>query len=140
MKCSENLAWGEVSVLEIGVQNISSIPYGDSSTSGGNVSLQVHLDARIILVGSANVSTESVRYSITYDLKVHDSMYIQIHNILAGQTVSVQITVQMESHAELFDLCLWQADLYLRGKLLSITSRRYVYAKLILHKNLQLMF
>ena len=118
LKSSENLTQGEVSVLEIGVQNISSMPYGDSPGSGGTVFLQVHLDARIILVGSANVNTESVPYSITYDPKVCSSMYIQMHNISAGQTVSVKITVQMESHAELFDRCLWQADLYLRGKLI----------------------
>ena len=43
-------------------------------------------------------------------------MYIQLHEILPGQTVNVQVTIQMESCAELFDHCYWQADLYLRDK------------------------
>ena len=118
LRCSENLGRGEVSEIEIGVQNISTMPYGDCPGSGGKVMLQIHMDARIIPVGSANVGISAVPYTITYDPTVKDSMYIQIHEIPPGQTVNVQVTVQMESRAELFDRCYWQADLYLREKLI----------------------
>ena len=118
LRCSENLGRGEVSLLEIGVQNISMMPYGDSPGSGGRVFLQLHLDARLIPVGSANINTSTVPYTITYDPNVRDSLYIQLHDIPAGQTVNVQVTIQMESRAELFDRCLWQADLYLREKMI----------------------
>ena len=118
LRSAENLGRGEVSVLEIGVQNISTMPYRDSPGSGGRVFLQIHLDARLIPVGSANINTSSVPYTITYDPNVRDSLYIQLHDIPAGQTVNVQVTVQMESQAELFDQCLWQADLYLREKMI----------------------
>ena len=118
LKSSENLGRGEVSMLEIGVQNISTMPYGDSPGSGGRVFLQIHLDARLIPVGSANVNTSSVPYTITFDPNVRDSLYIQLHDIPAGQTVNVQVTIQMESRAELFDRCLWQADLHLRDKMI----------------------
>ena len=118
LRCSENLGRGEVSVLEIGVQNISTLAYGDCQGSGGKVSLQLHLDARLIPVGSADIGFNSVPYTVTYDPTVRDSMYIQIHEIPPQQTVNVQITIQMESRAELFDRCFWQADLYLRDKLI----------------------
>ena len=118
LKCSENLGRGEVSVLDIGVQNISTMPYGSCNGSGGKVVAQIHLDARIIPVGSANIGITAVPYTITYDPSIRDSMYIQLHEIPPGETVNVQVTVQMESRAELFDRCYWQADLYLRDKLI----------------------
>jgi len=118
LRCSENLGRGEVSVLEIGVENISTMPYGAVPGSGGKVVLQLHLDARIIPVGSANIGLTSVPYNITYDPNVRDSLYIVMEAIPPGQVVNVQVTVQMESRAELFDRCYWQADLYLRDKLI----------------------
>lgn len=118
LRSSENLGRGEVSVLEIGVQNISSMPYGGCQGSGGRVTLQVHLDARLIPVGSSNVGISSVPYTVTFDPNIQDSLYVEMHEIPAGGTVIVQINVQMESRAELFDRCYWQADLYLRDKLI----------------------
>ena len=118
LRCSENLGRGEVSFFEIGVKNISSMPYGSCLGSGGKVSLQIHLDARLIPVGSANVGFSSVPYTVTYDPNLRDSMYIQLHEIPPNQTMNVQITIQMESRAELLDRCLWQADLCLRNKLI----------------------
>ena len=48
-----------MSVLEIGVQNISTMPYGDSPGSGGRIFVQLHLVACLIPVGSANINTSS---------------------------------------------------------------------------------
>ena len=124
LRSSENLGRGEVSIIEVGVQNISTMPYGDSSGSGGRVFLQLHLDARLIPVGLANVNTSFVPYTITYDPNVRDSLYIQLHDIPAGQTINVQVTIQMESRAELFDRCLWQADLFLREKLIEYNFQK----------------
>ena len=118
LRCSESLERSEVSVLEIGVQNISTMPYGSCTGSGGKVVVQLHMDARLIPVGSANIGINGVPYTITYDPNIQDSMYIQLHEIPPGQTVNVQVTIQMESRAELFDHCHWQADLYLRDKLI----------------------
>ena len=120
---SESLGRGEVSVLEIGVQNISSIAYGSCPGSGGNVSLQLHLDARLIPVGSANIGSMNIPYKVTYDPTAKDSMRIQMDQIPPHETVNVQVTVQMESRAELFEKLLWQADLYLRGKLVEYNMK-----------------
>ena len=118
LKCSEHLGRGEVDFLEIGLQNISGLPYGDCPGSGGAVGLQVHRDARLIPIGSANVGMTTLPYTVTYDPSIRDSMYVRIREILPSQTITVQITVQMESCAELFDRCHWEADLYLRDKLI----------------------
>ena len=118
MKCSENLGRGEVSVIEIGVQNISTMPYGGCLGSGGRVALQIHLDARLIPIGAGTADAAALPYTVTFDPNIRDSMFVELHAIPAGQTVNVQITLQMESRAELFDQCLWQADLYLRDKLI----------------------
>ena len=118
LKCNENMGQGEVSVLEIGVQNISRMPYGDGPDSGGKVALQIHLDARIIPIGCISADVKSAMYTVTFDSQCRDSMFVQLHKIPPEKTISVQIVVQMESQAELFDRCLWQADLYLRDKLI----------------------
>ena len=118
LKCSENLGRGEVDTLEIGLKNISGLPYGDCPGSGGSVGLKIRLDARLIPVGSANIGMTALPYTVTYDPNVRDSMYVRIHEILPSSTITVQIAVQMESSAELFDRCHWEADLYLRDKLI----------------------
>ena len=123
LKCSENLGRGEVCVLDIGVQNISRMAYGDGPSSGGKVALQIHMDSRIIPIGYASVGLTGVPYTVTYDPAVRDSMYVQIHAIAPGKVVSVQVAVQMESRAELFDRCLWQTDLYLRDKLIQYNTQ-----------------
>ncbi|XP_019856009.1 PREDICTED: collagen alpha-1(XXVII) chain-like, partial [Amphimedon queenslandica] len=118
MKCPENLGRGETANLEIGIKNISQMPYGSVPGSGGKVILQVHFDQRLLPVAAANVGLSLVPYTVTYDPNMRDSLYVQLHEIPPKGTVVVQLTVQMESRAELFDRCLWQADVYLRDKLI----------------------
>jgi hypothetical protein len=118
LRCSENLGRGEVSVIEIGVQNISTLPYGACPDTGGRVVLQVHFDARLIPVGAGTTDVTAIPYTVTYDPNIRDSRFIELLEIPARQTVNVQVTLQMESRAELFDRCYWQADLYLRDKLI----------------------
>lgn len=125
LKCSENLGRGEVSVLEIGVQNISTAPYGSSDGSGGKVALRLHMDARLIPVQSANADGLCLGpYTIRHDLETRDSTIIQLHEIPPGETVSVKVTIQMERKAELLDRCVWQADLYLRDKLIEYNFKK----------------
>ena len=123
LKCSEILGRGEVCVLDIGVQNISRMAYGDGPSSGGKVALQIHMDSRIIPIGYASVGLTGIPYTVTYSRAVRDSMYVQIHAIAPGEVVSVQVAVQMESQAELLDNCLWQTDLYLRDKLIQYDTQ-----------------
>ena len=115
--CEENMGKGEISALSIEVNNISRLPYGKCDGSGGRVVLHLHLDARIIPLGT--ISTGSTPpYVITYDPSIQDSMYIELMEIPPMQKVTISFMIQMESCAELFERCFWQADLYLREKLI----------------------
>ena len=116
MRCPESLGRGEVAIIEIGIENISQMPYGSCPGSGGKVVLQVHFDQRLLPLAAANVGLSLVPYTVTYDPSIQDSLYVQIHEIPPKGTVVVQLAVQMEGRAELFDRCLWQADVYLRDK------------------------
>ena len=118
LKCNENVGRGEVSTLDIGIHNISSMPYGSCEGSGGKVHLQIHLDSRLIPVGAANVGLSAIPYTVTYDPNIRDSLYVQMTIIPPGETVKVRIYFQMESRAELFDRCFWQTDLFLRDKMI----------------------
>ena len=118
IRCNENMGRGEVNLFEIDVRNISSLPYGKCPRSGGSVTLRLHLDARLIPVGPASPAAQSPPYTVTYDHSARDSLCVQMHEIAPGKVVTVQVAVQMESQAELFERCYWQADLCLRGKVI----------------------
>ena len=100
------------------VQNISRMAYGDGPSSGGKVALHIHLDARIIPIGCVSDDVKVGMFTVTYDAQRHDSMFVRLHMIPPKKTINVRVVVQMESQAEFFDRCLWQADLHLRDKLI----------------------
>ena len=140
LRCSENLGRGDVSYIEIGVQNISTLPYGRCLGSRGRVVLQVHLDARLLPVGAGTTDITALPYVVTHDPNIRDSMFIELLEIPARQTVNIQVTLQMESRAELFDRCYWQADLYLRDKLIEYNYEKFVYLLSTCQKTQQLMY
>jgi hypothetical protein len=117
LKCCTHLGRGEISVLEMGIHNISTMPYGSCDRSGGEVIIQLRLDARLIPVLESD-SPDSIPYTIIHDPNSRDNTFIHLHTIPPGQTVDIQVKVQMECRAELFDRCHWQASLYLRNKLI----------------------
>ena len=120
LKCSENAGRGEISILKIGVSNISNTPYGNVSGTGGKVALRLRFDSRLIPIGWGNGDkrTNPPPYTVTYDPKVPNSMYVELKGIPPGKYIDVKIAVQMCTRSELFDRCYWQADLYLRDKLI----------------------
>ena len=129
---------GETTSLEIGIENTSGHSYGCSGDTRGSAWVQVHLDSRLIPLGviasagNASMDTHvqsqddigaSLPYQVTFDPKTPDSMYIMIKTINPGETIVVPIAIQIEAYAELYDLCVWQADLWLRGKLIEYKSQ-----------------
>ena len=121
----KTMSCGEISTLDIGIENISQLLYGSSCTdTGGSVYLKVHMDPRLLPLGIySQVSHASLPYAINYDPTVPDSMFIHIHEIQPGETLIVPVLVLMESQAELCDTCMWQVDLYLKGKLIEYKSQ-----------------
>ena len=113
---------GEVTCLEIGIENVSRQTYGCLNDTNGSAWVQVHMDCRLIPLGvlasSESQQQDTFPYQVTFDSKIPDSMYIEIKEIRPGEVLVIPIAVQMESYAELCDICVWQADLWLRGKLI----------------------
>lgn len=116
--CPENMTRGEVSTIFVEVANISELFYGRTAGGHSDIVLNIHLDARILLLGAVSSDSDFTPCIITYDPNVPDSMYVELPELPPKKTVTIEVAVQMESQAELFDRCLWQADLYLRGKLI----------------------
>ena len=119
---------GEVAAFEIGIQNVSLLPYGSSVGSGaGSVDVRIRMDRRFIPLGliAANSpdsedgeTTVPLPYAVTYSPATPDSIHVKVTEIRPGETLVVPIAVQLASQSELCDTCLWQADLYFRGKLI----------------------
>ena len=113
LRCGENVGRGEVTIFEVEIENISTKPYGTCQGSAGEVGVQIHMDARLIPIAHGNTEDKLTPY---YDSSKKDGLYIQIHSILPKEILKLRLAVQIDSEAELFDYCQWQADLYLRGK------------------------
>ena len=115
--CSpEMMDQGELSVISVEVKNISNLPYGRCESSGGRVVLQLHFDSRLIPLGKITADAQAP-YVMSYDHSLTDSVFIELLQLPPKSKATVNIKVQMESHAEFFDQCLWQVDLHLRDKL-----------------------
>ena len=119
----ENLARGEIYPIGIEIRNISSLPYGSSSSICGNIVLQLHLDPRLVPLGPPTTRS-SYPYVVTYDPSIPDSLYIEVLVVPPNETVNVQVMVQMEEQAELFELCPWQVDLFFREKLIEYNHQK----------------
>lgn len=124
LHCPKIMDRGEIGLITIEVNNISKLPYGSCNGSGGKVGLHLHFDARIIPLGT-RAATAKAPYVVTYDPSIRDGMYIEVSEIPAQQGITVSITFQLENRAELFDYCYWQADLYLREKLIEYNHQHF---------------
>lgn len=118
LRCNENVGRGEVTIITVQIENISSKPYGSCEGAAGKVGVQVHMDARLIPVAYGSYKDEKLPYIVTYDPNKRDSLYIDVSRILPKETLTMHLAVQIDSEAELFDRCQWQADLCLRGKVI----------------------
>ena len=116
--CNENVGRGEVTIISVQIENISSKPYGSCQGSAGKVGIQVHMDARLIPIAYGSHTDKKLPYSVTHDPTKQDSLYIQVNSISPKEIMTMYIAVQVDSEAELFDHCQWQADLCLRGKVI----------------------
>ena len=101
----EMMDQGEEAVFSIEVKNNSNLQYGTCEDSGGRVVLQLHFDSRLIPLGKV---APDAPYVMTYDHSLTDSTFIEILELPPNQSVIVSIKVHMESHAELFDQCLYK--------------------------------
>ena len=142
----KDIGQGEVTTLEVGIENSSSVPYGTCDSSGGSVLIHILLDSCLRPLGlgsypssrslssqqsddnenerasitgsiSSGDSSNSKSFAASYDPNQPNSIFVLVKDLQPGAVLSIPIVVQLEKEAELNDTCLWQTELFLRGKL-----------------------
>ena len=113
----KNIGRGEVSVFEVGVENVSQVTYGSTENSNGSVSVCLRLSSSLVPLGVYQNKMEQSPFRVTHDPCVPNSMWITIKKIEPGEVLTVPISIMMDSEAKLCDSCFWQSDLHYKGKL-----------------------
>lgn len=126
----KNIGRGEISVLEIGIENTSQFAsYGSASTCKGSLGLQLHLDSRLIPLGvqwksaSETSKNEPMPFKVTHQPHLCDSMWVTVEELLPGDFLSIPIAFLMDCDAQLCDTCVWQVDLHYKGKLVEYMAQ-----------------
>lgn len=122
----KNLSRGEISTLEVGIENTSAASYGSTSGCAGSLAVRFHLDSTLIPLGIQSPPTadsSTVPFRITHDPHIHDSIWASIAEIRPGETLSIPIAFLLSFDTQLCDTCVWQADLYFKGKLVEYKAQ-----------------
>ncbi len=132
---NRNVSRGEISSLEVGVENTSQSSYGSMAGSAGSLAIRFHLDSQLLPLGiqysSNNSVTTSVRgadrqavsYRLTHNPDVRDSMWIEIKELGPGESLHIPLAVMMDSDTRFCNTCVWQSDLYFKGKLIEYMTQ-----------------
>ena len=113
----ENMGRGEQANIHVTLVNISKLHYGNQAGSGGEISLRIHFDKRV-LPFSIVTEDSNCPYKIRYNPNVPDSFFVEVIQVPSTGKVTVTFNVAVANSAELFDRCPMQVDLLLRGKLI----------------------
>lgn len=81
--------------------------------------MHLHFDSRI----TPTAADPAARYVVTCDPNFRDSAFVELSEIPPKKEVTVTIRVHMANCAELFDHCIWKADLRLRDKLIEYSQK-----------------
>ena len=118
----KNISKGEVSILEVGVENKSSrVSYGSAENCFGSVRVRMHLDSFMFPLGIMPEGSSDVKhfnFQVFYDPHLQDSLWIEIKELRPTELVTFKIAFMMDDKVKLCDICIWQSDLYYKGKLI----------------------
>ena len=122
-----NVCLGEVTTLEVGIENSSSsAPYGTGSASRGSVLIHILLDPRLRPLGlgpsPSSDDGEERKFAASHDPNDPSSVFILVKELKPGATLSVPLVARLEGEVELGETLRWQTELYLRGKLIEYNS------------------
>ncbi|KAI6660569.1 hypothetical protein LOD99_14153 [Oopsacas minuta] len=113
----ENLGRGEQGRIDITIANISNLPYGNFSGSGGQLSVRVRLDKRLSPIANPHTPYTN-QFSIHHDANVQDSFFVDIIRIESAGKVTITFNLAVSNRADLFERCPIQTEIILRGKLI----------------------
>ena len=124
-----NISRGEIAVLEVGVENTSQmVHYGSNLNCKGSVAVRLHLDSHLIPLGiqqnlTRNDDNKPMPFQVTHDPDIEDSMWVKINELNPREVLTIPIAFQMDHTAQICDTCIWQSDLYFKGKLIEYMSQ-----------------
>lgn len=127
----KNMSSGGFSVLEVGVENTSSsAAYGSSKAASGcrgSIAVRLHLDPKLVLLGvqhnSKDKQKKALPFQVMHDPEVCDSVWVKIEELSPGDVLVIPIAFMVDLNAQLRDTCVWQADLYFKGKFVEYKSQ-----------------
>lgn len=129
----KNISRGEISVLEVGVENTSTDSYGSTPGCKGSVVVRLHLDSRLIPLGIQQTAqetdmaldnrNETLAFQITHNPNLSDSMWVKINELKPKEILTIPIAFLLDYDAQLCDTCVWQSDLYFKGKFVEYMSQ-----------------
>lgn len=123
----KNVSIGEISVLEVGIENTSAVSFGSALGCQGTVSVRLHLDSHLIPLGiqptppevgapEEEERGEAFSFQVTHNPNLQDSVWVKIKELQVGASLTIPIAFLMDPSAHLCDTYVWQAALYYKGK------------------------
>lgn len=126
-----DISRGEISVMEVGIENTSSVvAYGSTPGCRGSVSVRLHLDSHLILLGIQKQSSleeeesdAAQPFRVAHNPNVRDSVWVTITELPPGEILTIPLAFLVDPNARLCDTCTWQSSLYYKGKLVEYKAR-----------------
>ncbi len=120
----KNMGVGEESVLEIGVENMSSLAFGKAEGTSGSLEVRIHLDTFLVPAKVECCEGENVtQHKVQVDPCKANSLMLNFWELTSHETATFKITFGVDKSAKLCDICAWQVDLYYKGKLIEYMTQ-----------------
>ena len=136
-----NISRGGVGLLEIGIESTSiRVSYGSALNCVGRITVRIRLDSLLVFLRIMPDSSNNVNISnfqVSHDPHGPDSLWVEIRELHPMEIMTFTIVFKVVDETKLCDTCIWQSDLYYRGKLIEYRSQEiYVTPPYSLQKSL----
>ena len=122
----KNIGIGEESILEVGIENTSSISSsGKRTVRSGSVKVRIHLDTFLVPLGvvCTNDREKTTDFQAYYNPRIPDSLWVEFMELQPLEVATFGIAFKVGDGARLCDICLWQCDLFYKGKLVEYMAQ-----------------
>jgi hypothetical protein len=124
----KDVSKGEISVLEVGIENTSTTAFGSSTDCKGSVCVCLHLDSHLIPLGIQKTSLEegggkAFPFQVTHDPSTRDSIWVKIKHLQPRAHLTIPIAFLMDPSTQFCDTYVWQASLHYKGKFIEYLAQ-----------------